>query len=41
MSRKTTAAIIVIGDEILSAEPKTKKIGWLAGKILSAQGNQL
>lgn len=35
-----TAAIIVIGDEILSGRTKDKNIGWLAEK-LGAQGIQL
>jgi molybdenum cofactor synthesis domain-containing protein len=35
-----TAAIIVIGDEILSGRTKDKNIGWLAER-LSAQGIQL
>ena len=38
--RNPTAAIIVIGDEILSGRTKDKNIGWLAEK-LSAQGIQL
>ena len=38
--RNPTAAIIVIGDEILSGRTKEKNIGWLAEK-LSAQGIQL
>ena len=42
MSQKKnpTAAIIVIGDEILSGRTKDKNIGWLA-ENLSAQGIQL
>ena len=39
-SKNPTAAIIVIGDEILSGRTKDKNIGWLAEK-LSAQGIQL
>ena len=35
-----TAAIIVIGDEILSGRTKDKNIGWLAER-LGAQGIQL
>ena len=35
-----TAAIIVIGDEILSGRTKDKNIGWLADQ-LSAMGVQL
>ena len=35
-----TAAIIVIGDEILSGRTKDKNIGWLAEQ-LNAQGIQL
>ena len=35
-----TAAIIVIGNEILSGRTKDNNIGWLAEKI-SAQGIQL
>ena len=38
--KNPTAAIIVIGDEILSGRTKDKNIGWLAEK-LSAQGIQL
>ena len=38
--KNPTAAIIVIGDEILSGRTKDKNIGWLAEKI-SAQGIQL
>ena len=37
---KPTAAIIVIGDEILSGRTKDKNIGWLA-ENMSAQGIQL
>ena len=39
-SKNPTAAIIVIGDEILSGRTKDKNIGWLA-ENLSAQGVQL
>ena len=39
-SKNPTAAIIVIGDEILSGRTKDKNIGWLAENI-SAQGIQL
>ena len=35
-----TAAIIVIGDEILSGRTKDKNIGWLAEQ-LNSQGIQL
>ena len=35
-----TAAIIIIGDEILSGRTKDKNIGWLAEQ-LNAQGIQL
>ena len=35
-----TAAIVVIGDEILSGRTKDKNIGWLAEQ-LNAQGIQL
>ena len=38
--KNLTAAIIVIGDEILSGRTKDKNIGWLA-ENLSAQGIQL
>ena len=38
--KNPTAAIIVIGDEILSGRTKDKNIGWLA-ENLSAQGIQL
>ena len=38
--KNPTAAIIVIGNEILSGRTKDKNIGWLAEKI-SAQGIQL
>ena len=38
--KNPTAAIIVIGDEILSGRTRDKNIGWLAEKI-SAQGIQL
>ena len=39
-TKNPTAAIIVIGDEILSGRTKDKNIGWLA-ENLSAQGIQL
>ena len=39
-AKNPTAAIIVIGNEILSGRTKDKNIGWLAEK-LSAQGIQL
>ena len=39
-SKNPTAAIIVIGDEILSGRTKDKNIGWLA-ENMSAQGIQL
>ena len=39
-SASSTAAIIVIGDEILSGRTKDKNIGWLAEQ-LGAQGIQL
>ncbi len=39
-SPNPTAAIIVIGDEILSGRTKDKNIGWLAEQ-LGAQGIQL
>ena len=39
-SANPTAAIIVIGDEILSGRTKDKNIGWLAEQ-LGAQGIQL
>ena len=38
--KNPTAAIIVIGNEILSGRTKEKNIGWLAEK-LSVQGIQL
>ena len=40
LPQNPTAAIIVIGDEILSGRTKDKNIGWLA-ENLSAQGIQL